>query len=51
MMLLMELIVLGLAKRLRSRREEAFAMLCYDLTLGRVVRGLQSDSCPRSLET
>jgi len=39
-MLLMELIMLGLAKRLRSRQEDAFAMLCYNLTLGRIVRGL-----------
>jgi hypothetical protein len=41
MVLLMELIMLGLAKRLRSRQEDAFAMLCYDLTLGWVVRGLR----------
>lgn len=40
MMLLMKLIMVGLAKRLSHRPEEVFAMLCFDLTLGQVVRGL-----------
>jgi len=33
--------MLGLAKTLRSRQGDAFALPCYDLTLGRIVRGLR----------